>query len=245
MAITPKKRFSVLQRDWFQCKYCWQKPPFVQLEVDHILSKAEWWWDELENLVSSCSVCNIWKWKARLSESNPNLWKMKITDTREKIRKEFTKMWNDRKLWSIDKKTFTLLLTHIKHYTKEPIDIFMHYWEEFDEISAWYEECVLKRKNGTEVNFKLFESKFKEWWEYCDNHLKFVFDCLFDCNWYSGSLSSIIDEVCGDMWTSGKKKLEEEYSSKLNYCLTESLSDYPEYDFLLRKYTLHSHKLTK
>jgi len=51
--------------------------------------------------------------------------------------------------------------------------------------------------------------------------------------------------VCSDNWTSGKERWEEEYSSKLNYCLTESLLDYPEYDFLLRKYTLHTHKLTK
>lgn len=241
MAITPKKRFTVLQRDWFQCKYCGQKPPFVQLEVDHIIPKAEWWWDEIDNLVSSCSVCNMWKGKDRLSVNNPNLWKAKITDTRDKIRKEFTRQWNDRMLWSIDRKTFILLLTHIKHYTKDPLQIFMNYGEEFD--------CMQKNEamnaNSTEKRFVLFESKFKEWWEYCDAHLKFVFDCFFDFNWYIWELFSIIEEVCEDTWTRGKNKLEEEYSRKLNYCLTKSLLNEEWYEFLLRKYTLHNHLLNQ
>lgn len=245
MAITPKKRFTVLQRDWFQCKYCGKKAVAIQLEVDHVISKAEWGWDELDNLVTSCTICNIGKGKDRISETNPNLWKIKITDIRDKLRKEFTNRWNDRNLWKIDNKTFILLCTHIKHYTKDPLSIYMNYWDECDAINSGYEESLERKKVDTETNFKLFECKFKEWGEYCDMHLSFLYEVILWYESYPWSLYDILERVCKDDWTRWDEKLEEEYSHKLNYCITDSLLDYPEYSFLLQKYTLHPHLLTK
>ena len=51
-------RFEVLERDKFQCQYCGQYAPNVQLEVDHILPVSDGGTDILENLKTACFSCN-------------------------------------------------------------------------------------------------------------------------------------------------------------------------------------------
>lgn len=58
MALTPMKRFTVLQRDGFVCRYCGAHPPSVDLEVDHIVPRKAGGSDDTENLITACSQCN-------------------------------------------------------------------------------------------------------------------------------------------------------------------------------------------
>ena len=54
-------RFSIFDRDGFTCQYCGKSPPEVMLHVDHIQPKSKGGSDEPDNLITSCSVCNIGK----------------------------------------------------------------------------------------------------------------------------------------------------------------------------------------
>lgn len=58
-----KLRFDIFRRDGFRCQYCGRSPrdDGVTLEVDHILPKAKYGRDELDNLITACRECNIGK----------------------------------------------------------------------------------------------------------------------------------------------------------------------------------------
>jgi hypothetical protein len=51
-------RFEVFKRDSFTCRYCGEVAPKAILEVDHVHPRALGGTDDLENLVTSCFVCN-------------------------------------------------------------------------------------------------------------------------------------------------------------------------------------------
>lgn len=60
--IPPKVRYTVLQRDMFTCKACGASPADgAKLQVDHIYPVSKGGTNELENLQTLCSVCNIGK----------------------------------------------------------------------------------------------------------------------------------------------------------------------------------------
>ena len=52
------KRFKVLMRDNFKCRYCGKTSDEKELEVDHVIPKARGGSNNLENLVTSCFECN-------------------------------------------------------------------------------------------------------------------------------------------------------------------------------------------
>lgn len=61
MALSPKVRFQILQRDGFTCAYCGQRPPAVKLHVDHIVPRSKGGSDKAENLQAACNRCNAGK----------------------------------------------------------------------------------------------------------------------------------------------------------------------------------------
>lgn len=65
MALSPKKRFYILERDGFACRYCGRTPPEAHLEVDHVIPKLSGGSDEFDNLVTACFECNRGKKDAR------------------------------------------------------------------------------------------------------------------------------------------------------------------------------------
>lgn len=62
------RRWEILQRDNFTCRYCGQFAPNVVLEVDHVTPVCEGGDDSPDNLVTSCRSCNRGKeaYRARL-----------------------------------------------------------------------------------------------------------------------------------------------------------------------------------
>jgi len=66
-AIGKKVRFEVFKRDGFQCHYCGASPPKAILHVDHIHPVARGGTNSTDNLITSCSVCNIGKGATPLS----------------------------------------------------------------------------------------------------------------------------------------------------------------------------------
>jgi hypothetical protein len=60
-SISPRQRILVLSRDNFQCQYCGRRAPDVELHVDHRKSIHDDGDNSLENLVTSCKLCNLGK----------------------------------------------------------------------------------------------------------------------------------------------------------------------------------------
>lgn len=59
MSISASKRFRILSRDSFTCRYCGASG--VQLHVDHVIPRAASGTDDDSNLVCACERCNIGK----------------------------------------------------------------------------------------------------------------------------------------------------------------------------------------
>jgi hypothetical protein len=59
--IRKKLRFDVFKRDGFVCQYCGAHPPDAILHCDHIVAVAVGGKDEIDNLVTACSACNLGK----------------------------------------------------------------------------------------------------------------------------------------------------------------------------------------
>jgi 5-methylcytosine-specific restriction endonuclease McrA len=58
MSIGRSKRFRVLLRDGFTCRYCGRGAPSVVLEIDHVIPRRMGGRDVEQNLVTSCFDCN-------------------------------------------------------------------------------------------------------------------------------------------------------------------------------------------
>jgi len=70
ITLGPKTRFEVFKRDSFTCQYCGQKAPDVLLHVDHIIAVANGGSNEISNLITACSNCNLGKGARALSDDS-------------------------------------------------------------------------------------------------------------------------------------------------------------------------------
>jgi HNH endonuclease len=61
MSLTQRRRFAILERDDFHCRYCGRSAPRVVLNVDHIVPRSRGGSDDDSNLVSACATCNSGK----------------------------------------------------------------------------------------------------------------------------------------------------------------------------------------
>lgn len=213
--VTPKRRFEVLERDWFTCKYCWRKAPQVQLEVDHIIPTSKWWTNTLDNLVTSCFECNRWKWWNTKTESKKNLYKRKINDVVIHLKNHFYNTWNNNLMWSIDEKTKTLLALFINDMVK---------WDNNLWYSQFLDFAVKDEIPYNEINFQELNIKFLLWWMFCDKVLSFLKE---ECE---NDINLIFEEIMEE--ENWKKSI---YNERLNFKLTQ----YWDREFyIIKKYTL-------
>lgn len=68
-SISKALRFEVFKRDSFKCQYCGRPAPEVVLQIDHVEPVVEGGTNDILNLLTSCSDCNLGKGKRRLSEN--------------------------------------------------------------------------------------------------------------------------------------------------------------------------------
>lgn len=59
--ISKKLRFEVLQRDGFRCQYCGADSDNAELHLDHVIPVSAGGENDLWNLLTSCSACNLGK----------------------------------------------------------------------------------------------------------------------------------------------------------------------------------------
>lgn len=65
--VSTRTRFEVFKRDNFTCQYCGATPPSVVLHVDHITAASNGGKNTKDNLITSCSTCNLGKSNVPLS----------------------------------------------------------------------------------------------------------------------------------------------------------------------------------
>lgn len=98
-SISKKLRFDIFKRDEFVCQYCGSHPPSAILHVDHIHPVKEGGTNCNDNLITSCSLCNLGK-SANLLTNVPISLKDKailIKESELQI-KEYSKIINSKKL---------------------------------------------------------------------------------------------------------------------------------------------------
>jgi hypothetical protein len=66
--IPTQIRFRILARDGSRCLMCGRSPPEVTLHVDHVRAFADGGTDDLDNLATLCSTCNIGKAAYRFAD---------------------------------------------------------------------------------------------------------------------------------------------------------------------------------
>lgn len=69
-SIGKKLRFEVMKRDSFSCQYCGAKAPDVLLHIDHIAPVAKGGDNDILNLITACSSCNLGKGSRELSDAS-------------------------------------------------------------------------------------------------------------------------------------------------------------------------------
>ena len=60
-SLSKSIRFEVLKRDNHTCRYCGARAPHVVLHIDHIEPVARGGKNDMENLATACSACNVGK----------------------------------------------------------------------------------------------------------------------------------------------------------------------------------------
>lgn len=86
MTVSTRTRFEVFKRDRFVCAYCGRTPPDALLHVDHITPVALGGTDDMANLITACSTCNLGKSSVPLDESRvPAVSRASVDDMAERI----------------------------------------------------------------------------------------------------------------------------------------------------------------
>lgn len=224
--ITPKKRFQVLERDDFRCRYCWRGSSTTVLEVDHIIPVKKWWTNKVDNLVTSCHRCNRWKWSNKIWENKTPYWDI-IRDWIAEAKKYFYRNWNKNFMWMVDKKTQVLfaMFTH---------NFFNDYHRCLNHPAIWWKwrESVDRGKADIE---------FQNWWKFCESVVSELID-----HYNSQHSDYTIEYVFDD--SNWKWYRDKDYSNKLNFLLLEEM--YEQYKeegklYVLHKYSLHHHLLNE
>ena len=97
-AISKKLRFEIFKRDEFSCQYCGSHPPSVILHVDHIIPVKEGGDNNIDNLITSCSSCNLGKSANSLSNIPTSLKdKADLIKESEAQIKAYSKIMQDKK----------------------------------------------------------------------------------------------------------------------------------------------------
>lgn len=60
-SIKLKTRIKVFERDNYTCQYCGAKPPEAILHIDHIVPWSKGGTNDMSNLITACSLCNLGK----------------------------------------------------------------------------------------------------------------------------------------------------------------------------------------
>lgn len=223
--ITAKKRFEILKRDDFRCKYCGRNWKDVSLEVDHIIPKKEWGKDTMENLITACRECNMWKWSDIIEVASKNLYKHKIIDNINTAKDYFYTQWNNNFMWTIDKNTMCLLSMEFNEFL---------WWDKY--ISFLLYPPLYYNLETTNININKQKKIFLNWWDFCDE----VLSCMLEE--FKITLDYYIEECFDDTQRNPKNNNNHNrFWVRLNHELTKSLIDsiWDNKLYVIKKFSLY------
>lgn len=67
--LSKRKRFEVLKREGFCCRYCGRSSPDVVMHVDHVIPLSAGGSHDIDNLIAACEACNLGKGPIKLTET--------------------------------------------------------------------------------------------------------------------------------------------------------------------------------
>lgn len=76
--ISPRMRFSILERDQFSCRYCGASADEAVLHIDHVVPLSAGGGNDADNLVTACLECNSGKGCVLLQSASPPPFKSQI-----------------------------------------------------------------------------------------------------------------------------------------------------------------------
>ena len=95
--LSKRLRFEVFKRDSFKCVYCGKSAPDGVLHVAHIVPVSKGGTNEIRNLVTACSDCNLGKSNIMLDDKSVVIKQKRqldeLNERREQL--EMIKQWND------------------------------------------------------------------------------------------------------------------------------------------------------
>jgi len=211
----------VLSRDNFRCRYCWANWDRVELEVDHVIPVSKWWSDDMDNLATSCRRCNMGK-GYNIIKDDKSFLKQMVSDYVEKSKRHFYLEWNKRSMWNVWHSEYAMLMIYLKTIV---------YWNTWEDYFSWYNMWP----ESNNMSHEEMVANFKKCWDYTrvclDSMLSYII----------GEVDDLVDTVYDDtVWNSDRKW---EYSDKLNYQITEVLTDCEV--FYIKKYTLYPNLMSK
>lgn len=176
------------------------------------------------------------KWGSEIEEHSKNLYKLKITDTIEKLKGYFQTEWNSKYMGSIDNNTYILLRTFLNNLIKwadwNRYKTYIHYPPLYWPDSSYWEDYRA-------IDPKKMEILFQKWWDFCNDVLDAIFN---EATW---DIDYIIEKIFDDnKWLPENNNDKFRYISRLNYKLTELLwEDGETKDYFIKKYTLYPNLL--
>jgi len=95
--IGPKIRFEVFKRDRFTCQYCGSSSPEVILHIEHVKPVSKGGHDDMLNLVTACSRCNLGKGGRELADGSAVMVQKAALDEMQERRNQVAlqRMWRD------------------------------------------------------------------------------------------------------------------------------------------------------
>jgi hypothetical protein len=158
--ISTRQRFEIFKRDDFTCQYCGAHPPIVILHVDHIIPVSKNGGNEKENLITSCSKCNLGKSNIPLTKITASI-NLNQEDLKEKEKqlKEYYKLIEQKRL-RIDKEVFEVASILNSCYSESLKRDYYLTIKTFIEKIGFYEALDAMEKAVVKCNVEKYAFKY-------------------------------------------------------------------------------------
>ena len=152
--MSKRLRFAIFNRDGFTCKYCGRQSDSVTMHVDHILPVSKGGTNDMENLLTACSDCNLGKADKSITTPLPvdYLKRKQELSEQQLAAKESMKAHRARQKRKTQFEAYWKEMTCATYPHASTMNTIFSYVEEFGEalVYRWIEKAATK--GGTEQN---------------------------------------------------------------------------------------------
>lgn len=155
--LSKRTRFDIFTRDNFTCRYCGRQSDQVVLHVDHVIAVSKGGTNDPENLVTSCSDCNLGKSDKDIQHAAPTeADRLRLAqEMNEQV--EAAQRATDSAAARAQRKEqlveFWCQETGGKSVDRATINTVFHYVQEFGEdvVYGWIEKAAVKCRTDSKM----------------------------------------------------------------------------------------------